>query len=182
MRLFVAIDLPTSVKDQLVSLSIMLPGNSRQVRRDALHLTLQFLGDGIDEARLDDIRAALARVDGAAFTLALRGVGQFPGSGRRPTQVLWAGVDAPPGLYALAAQVESALAAVGFPPDGRPFRPHITLARVQPPVFGRDLGMFFEQNTDFATDPFHVDSFMLYASQLTPQGPVYTHQAVYTLR
>lgn len=175
MRLFIAIDLPEAVKDTLQRLRVSLAGAS-WTRREALHLTLQFLGDGIPDARLDAIRAALHTVDAPAFSMALRGVGHFPG-GRKPVRVLWAGVDAPPALAHLAGQVNRAMAGVGFQPDSRPFSPHITLARFRTPVPPQALESFFAQHQAFTTPSFTVTAITLYASQLLPSGPVYTAQA-----
>jgi 2'-5' RNA ligase len=180
MRLFIAIDLPEPVKDQLQGLRMSLSGAS-WTRREALHLTLQFLGDGIPDSRLDDIQQALHTVDASAFSLCLSGVGQFPG-GRKPARILWAGVDAPPALAELVAQVHRAMNAIGFPPDARPFSPHITLARLRTPAPPAALKAFFAHNAPFETTPFPVTGITLYASQLTPAGPLYTAHAHQPLR
>lgn len=174
MRLFVAVDLPDAVKDQLESLRSPISG-ANWVRRPAFHMTLHFLGDGISNDRLDDIRAALATVTIPAFEMRLRGVGQFQG------RVLWAGVDAPPTLATLHTAAGDALRTVGFPPDKRRFDPHITLARLRDTRQSRNLDPFMRANADFATLPFEVTAFTLFSSQLTQQGPIYTQQATYRL-
>lgn len=174
MRLFVAIDLPATVKNQLETLQRPIPG-ARWVKRPAFHLTLQFLGDGIPDERLTDIRDALATIHADAFTMALRGVGHFGG------RALWAGVDAPPALAALHRQVGEAMRAVGFPPDTRRFSPHITLARLRDTSGRRELDAFLAQHAGFSTESFPVEAFALFSSQLTPQGARYTIQAEFPL-
>lgn len=98
-------------------------------RGENLHLTLKFLGDVVPER----LAALAARLEGVAraqapFALTLAGVGAFP-SWQRP-RVLWIGVVAP-ALAPLAAAVEAACAAERFPPETRPFHPHLTLGRVR---------------------------------------------------
>jgi 2'-5' RNA ligase len=107
-----------------------LPG--RPVAPANWHLTLRFLGDtpAEQEARLT---AALAAAElGARFTLEFGGLGAFP----RPQRaaVLWLGVgEGDRELRRVAAAVEEAVRAVGFPADRKAFSPHLTLARIQPP-------------------------------------------------
>jgi 2'-5' RNA ligase len=103
------------------------------VPAENLHLTLKFLGEQAD-ARLDE--AALAIDEAAAtvqrFTLALQGVGGFPGM-ERP-RIVWVGVaEGALPLRALQARVEAALGQRGFSPDARPWHPHLTIGRVFDP-------------------------------------------------
>ena len=49
-------------------------------------------------------------------------------------RVLWAGLDAVPSLVPLAGSVRSACAVAGGSPEGGPFRPHLTLARLPRPT------------------------------------------------
>lgn len=100
------------------------------VRADALHLTLKFLGD-VDDARASELRVALEQAAGGGeprpVTVHIEGFGVFPDS-RRP-RVVWAGVAPDPSLELLQHRVEHAFAPLGFPTEGRPFRPHVTLGR-----------------------------------------------------
>ncbi len=150
-RLFVGVALPESaaaqIRDVVASVRAMpLPDGARDVRwvrLDGLHLTLRFLGP-TPEARLgptvEAVEAVAAKAAGP-IAIELAGSGTFP-SARRP-RALWIGVTAGVDrLTALAAEVETALVAAGWPPDDRPFRAHLTLARsdgvtVGPLVAGR---------------------------------------------
>ncbi|GMW07699.1 MAG: RNA 2',3'-cyclic phosphodiesterase [Nevskiales bacterium] len=88
------------------------------------HLTLAFLGTVPDE-RFDAVRAAAAGCRLEPLTLLLDRLGYFPAP-----RVLWLGPSAPPvSLARFVAALATALAAVGQPPDPRPFHPHLTLAR-----------------------------------------------------
>lgn len=110
-----------------------LPAGARDVRwvrLDGLHLTLRFLGP----TEADRIPPTIAAVEAVAAAVAgpirieLSGSGTFP-PGRRP-RALWIGVSAGgQELAELAARTEEALVEAGWQPEGRPFRPHLTLAR-----------------------------------------------------
>jgi RNA 2',3'-cyclic 3'-phosphodiesterase len=95
-----------------------------------LHLTLQFLGEQPEE-RLREAESALEEAVAGVppFEIALHGLGAFPGL-ERP-RILWVGVaGGAVEARGLQARVASALAARGFPPDDRPWHPHLTIGRV----------------------------------------------------
>jgi len=103
------------------------------VHEEKLHLTMKFLGD-VDDAGV----ARLARAADAVaarhrpFEMTLGGVGAFPNF--RRARVVWMGVESEPRLELLHHDLEIACAEAGFEVEGRPFRPHITLARVRTPL------------------------------------------------
>jgi 2'-5' RNA ligase len=65
------------------------------------------------------------------------GFGVFPDF-RRP-RVVWAGIEAEPGLEILQHRVEQEFAPLGFPPEARAFRPHVTLGRARREARPRDF-------------------------------------------
>ncbi len=101
----------------------------RWVRMEGLHLTLRFLGPTLDDRRPEVEAAMRAAAAGATpFPIRIGGGGAFP-SPTRP-RVLWLGVTTgAEQLAALAAALERGLAAAGWPPEERPYRAHLTLAR-----------------------------------------------------
>ncbi len=101
----------------------------RWVASDKLHLTLRFLGPTPDES-LPAVAAAVAEAaQGVApFRAALEGAGAYPHPVR--PRVLWIGVgEGRVALGDLAARLDRALAARGWPLPDRPFSAHLTLAR-----------------------------------------------------
>ena len=56
MRLFVAVDLPADLKEQLASLCQGIPG-ARWVPPENMHLTLRFIGE-VDGHAFEDIEAS----------------------------------------------------------------------------------------------------------------------------
>lgn len=145
-RLFVGVPLPedaaSAIREVVDEVRAMpLPDGARDVRwvrLDGLHLTLRFLGPTPDPL-VAPTMAAVDTVAGAAsgpIPIEIAGSGTFP-AGRRP-RTLWIGIGhGVDGLSDLAAATESALVAAGWQPDGRPFRPHLTLARSDGVAAGR---------------------------------------------
>lgn len=161
MRLFVAVPLTDEARhhvDHLLDTGA-IPG--RLNHPDKWHLTLRFLGE-VDEVARDRVMVCLDGTDlGDAFRVRWGGLGAFP----RPSQatVLW--VDVEQGfehLEALHERVEGALDRAGFPPEERPFVPHLTLSRIRPPV---DVTALVE-GTDALEVAMPVDRIALYRSHL----------------
>ena len=130
IRAFIAISLDSKIIDKIFDamsqLKREIPG-VRWVAKENLHLTLKFLGP-IDEARIDPISGTLARAvrPFSRFTINAKGLGVFPDL-KRP-RVLWAGLEGGD-LPALVGAVESALEPLGFAPETRSFKPHLTVGR-----------------------------------------------------
>jgi len=176
-RLFVALDIPPAENDSLSGLCQGVSGAKWAVNAP-FHLTLRFIGDA-DEGLLQDILFALAEIDAPAFDLALKGVGYFPPRG--PAKILWAGVDAAPGLVRLREQVTAALNALGLEPERRKFAPHITLARFKRSVPAAQVGDFIARHALFKSAAFAVTQFHLYSSLLRPEGALHRIEASYPL-
>ena len=125
-RLFVAVERPPMIQAQLYAAAALLRERAalaRVTRRENFHITLAFLGETDREA---DVRRAMDETCAPAFSLTIRGAGRFTG---RDGALWWAGVDPCPGLDALYRRLWAALERVGFTPERRPFKPHLTLAR-----------------------------------------------------
>jgi len=135
-----------------------------------LHLTLKFLGE-IDGGRADELAALMSAAAGDVppFGLVVEGPGGFPSL--RAPRVLWVGIREPLELVGkLQQNMEIALSGAGFPPEDRPFHPHVTLGRVKgalPPGFGEG---FRSALSGVRIGPSPVDSYRLYESRLSPGG------------
>ena len=173
LRLFVGISLPPELKLRLSLLCAGVP-EARWVDAGNFHLTLRFIGE-VDEGIAADIDDALLRIEAPRFTLALAGVGQFG------TRSLWMGVEKNPALLHLQGKVESALQRLDLPPETRRYAPHVTLARLRPPL-GPKVQAFLAERAHFRAEPFEVRHFNLIASYLTKSGAIYEDQADYRLR
>lgn len=174
MRAFIAIELPESVREALrrqqARFREVCP-DARWTRPEGIHLTLKFLGD-VSSQQETQLKDALGRMGPfEKFTVRAQGFGFFPES-KRP-RVFWAGLDAPPELARLAAQVEKALAPLGFPPENRPFKPHLTLARFKIPRPQPKLEALLAVENDPLLGTFEVSEFFLWESRLLPGGAEY---------
>lgn len=174
LRLFVAIDVPEDVKGRLdeamASFRRPIPG-VRWTRVEGWHATLKFLGrtpPGI----VEEVRAAVASVAARnrSFETRLTGVGVFPTPLR--ARVLWIGLaDEERRLSRISKSLDEALAP-HYVAEKREPRPHLTLARLEPP---RDVEDLIPGVLDVRAESasFPVDRLVLYRSQLSPRGASY---------
>ncbi len=176
MRLFFALELEPHVADALHHAA----GPLRALEPDLawatvekLHLTMKFLGD-VDQAgveRLIDVADQVARRH-RPLDMTLAGVGAFPNF--RRARVVWMGIESEPKLEWLHHDLEIACQDAGYEVEGRPFRPHITLARVRatlPIERARPLARAARRVAFAATSP--VRSLTLFESTLAATGARY---------
>ncbi|MFJ8160374.1 RNA 2',3'-cyclic phosphodiesterase [Streptomyces sp. NPDC096136] len=128
VRVFIALAPPDDAKEELER--VLLPAyeaypRMRWNRIEDWHITLAFLGE-LPVAAVPRLRGPLAGLAAIRrpLRLALRGGGHFD------ERVLWTGIDGDlDGLHLLASEVRSLVKECGIPYEGRPLRPHLTLAR-----------------------------------------------------
>lgn len=133
LRLFVALALPPEWREALAAAQADLRragANLRYVPPQNLHLTLLFLGS-VSRGRLPPLRHSLsiALAEMPPFTLTLAGL-DLVGSRRRPRVVVATIGSQTAALARLQLAVQAVAAPYQTRPEPRPFRPHITLARV----------------------------------------------------
>ena len=180
MRLFTGLDLPDDLVANLEALLRRLKPAARiQWSPPAnLHVTTKFIGEW-PEARLEELKAALAGLPGRdAVPVRIRRVGFLPNP--HSPRIFWCGIEAP-GLPELAADTDSATAALGIPRDDRPFSPHLTLARIRERVELQPLREAIAALASQEFGSFQAASFYLYQSTLRPSGSVYTKLAEFPL-
>lgn len=174
MRSFIAIDLPEYLHAALAAAQQTFRAicpDARWTRTEGIHLTLKFLGN-ISDGRLKQVQDALYSLGPVEpFTVEVKGFGFFP-NGKRP-RVFWAGVLAPPALAELAGRVETQMEKLGFPREGRPYSPHLTMARFQTPRPQPALNAAVTQHATASLGRFEVSEFFLFESKLSPKGAEY---------
>ncbi len=176
MRLFLALSLPEPLRERLVALCTGLPG-ARWVTPENLHLTLRFIGE-VDGSQARDLDAALAQVRAARLAVVLAGVDRF--GSRRKLRALWVGVEPNPELEHLYRKLDQAAQSAGLPPEGRKFKPHVTLARFKGDP-GHRLLDYLAHHATFRAEAFEAREFTLYASFLGQAGAIHTPEALYPL-
>jgi RNA 2',3'-cyclic 3'-phosphodiesterase len=175
VRLFIAIAIPEEIRAAVAAVlqefRAVAP-QAKWVRAENLHVTLKFLGETPAE-KLGALQTALARVDSPqAVQLDFRGLGFFPNE-KRP-RVIWAGMEASANLQALVADVDQATHRLGFPLEERPFTPHLTLARFQPPGLPPKLLEASRARNTQSFGALTASHFHLVESKLKPTGAEYT--------
>ena len=187
-RLFVACELPVEVRDAVgglvESLREQSDGAVRWVNPQSLHVTLKFLGE-VPERQLPAVKLALqeAVVRHSAFFLELSSIGTF--GGREGLRVMWAAVAGDVlRLEALGRDVNRALAVVGFEPETRPFRPHLTLGRVRNDVPTRQRAEIEVAvgKTQIPECEWRTSEIALVRSRLQPGGARHDTVATFPLR
>jgi len=176
-RLFVAIELPESIKEGLNGLCSYGIQGVNWVNPNQFHLSLRFIGE-VDQGTFDNIADTLIKIKGKPFMLSLTGVGTFP-QGKSP-KVIWAGVTKNEQLIHLQKKVETRLNQIGIQKEKKRFSPHITLARVKGKLPGR-IGDFLGYHSLYHSGEFEVDSFHLFSSVLNPKGAIYRKEREYPL-
>lgn len=177
-RTFCAIELPPEVRSQLAKhakqLRDAVPGVSASWSKpENVHLTLKFFGN-VPTQNLAKISAAASRVGSefSSFQIRIGGTGVFPRRSR--PQVLWIGVEDSSGrLSDLQQRLEEEFAREGFAKEDRGYRPHLTIARLRRPEDARQLAEAHIQ-TKFSLIEVRVNEFVLFRSQLSPKGSIYT--------
>ena len=179
LRTFLAIDLPSSlqsvIEQKTKKIKRELSGISWS-KQENLHVNLRFVGD-TTESQVDQIRQAVEQEVShvSSFALELKGFGVFPDN--RSPRVLWIGLGgALDSLTTLAECVGLAVVPLGFPQEDRPFRPHLTVARVKKDhrEVGRTLDALGVFTDPFFCGPLPVERVTLFKSELRPGGAVYT--------
>jgi 2'-5' RNA ligase len=174
VRLFIAADPGEAVRAELIRLQGRLerqlagtPFKIRWVGQEAMHLTFLFLGDqpaGRAEELFRITEKAALKFPKFGMKLAAAGCFGRPNAPR----VLWIGLDAPPALFALQAELAGALEIK----DNGLFHPHLTLGRVRA---GRGPEVFHALRAlPVQPVPFELTSLELIRSELTPVGPRHT--------
>ena len=181
LRAFIAVEIPPEIHQAIESKTAPLRAALdtslvRWASIDNIHLTLKFLGD-ISPANMEMLSQMLSVEVGqhAAFVLKFGGLGTFPNS-RRP-RVIWIGIQAPAELEALQHGIEAAAATLGYPSEGRPFSPHLTIGRVKQQVRAAGIQKIrsaLEQTKVGALGTAQVSAVHLFKSDLKPSGAVYT--------
>ena len=180
MRLFVALEIPSAVRDNLAAQirglrdlsSKVADKRPHWVRPENLHVTLKFIGE-VSPAKLDSIRSALSAIrSDAPVDLKFHGLGFFPNENY--PRVLWAGLDATTNLTTLAGDIDGALESQGVARERRAFTPHLTLARIEPPGLHERLRAVIQDNRAREFGSFQTREFYLIESKLKPSGAEYT--------
>jgi 2'-5' RNA ligase len=179
MRAFLAIQFSETIRRAYAAaferLESRFPG-LRWVRPERLHLTLRFLGE-LSEDEGGRLYEAVGRhVSEPAFRLSFGAAGAF--GPRRAPRTLWIEVEeGREALERLQPQIEAAVREAGYPPEAKPWRPHITIARSRPGRKGVLSAAEWQGSAEAAglrAASCEASEVVLVSSLLGPGGPSYT--------
>lgn len=171
MRLFIALEIPPVLKDDMAIMSRQLRASiqGRFIPPENYHITLAFIGEmpSSEIALIQNvIEKAAAHLDG--ITLTPHELGKF---GRSEDATLWLGFTENPALEQLANNIREGLVESGIPFDHKPFKAHATIARRARIPKGALPPFSFP-------DPARAWRITLYKSTLEREGAIY--EALYT--
>lgn len=178
VRTFIAIDPGKAIRDRIIALQETLGRAGSEVKwvePENLHVTLLFLGE-VEMTTVPKVCGAVADATSqhAAFPMTVETAGCFPNL-RRP-RILWVGVgDGIQEVTALHDTLEGPLLELGcYRREERQYTPHITLGRVKSDRPTDKLATALARQADWKGGETTVREVLVMASELTPQGPIYT--------
>jgi 2'-5' RNA ligase len=180
IRTFIAIEIPKTVISKIRELQGVIKAYGfkiRWVRAENIHLTLKFLGD-IEEIKINEIAEAVSKTaeQHSPISLKAKGIGVFPGI-KRP-RVLWVGLSGQlEALIKLQQTLDENLIALGFSSEERPLKGHLTMGRIKDRIDVKKLGDALMAFRRFESETFTTGQIILYKSELTPSGAIYTKLA-----
>lgn len=181
IRSFLALELPSEVKEEIASFAREVKGNLPQFRfipPKNLHITLHFLGE-VEPAKLAGVSSGLKEALKAAcpFQFHLEGVGCFPND--RAPRVLWIGLEGDLEAFrSLKRVIDQELIRLHFPVESKPFIPHLTVARAKARTRTPSVKKVLQFKSKHTVS---VREVAWLQSLLSPQGSTYSLLGVFPL-
>jgi RNA 2',3'-cyclic 3'-phosphodiesterase len=142
MRLFVALEIPEAVRENLAAIreKFSVGRELRWIPPQNLHVTLKFIGS-VPAEKLQAIIEALrhVRVDNSVKL-------KFSGMGSASAGVYWVAIEPSPALEKLAGDIDQCLQPLGITSENRAFHPHVTIARFKDLKILRKLDRLIHEN------------------------------------
>ncbi|MDE1851477.1 MAG: RNA 2',3'-cyclic phosphodiesterase [Candidatus Micrarchaeota archaeon] len=172
MRAFIGLGIPESVKDRIIDAERLLEGPGIVlVKREALHITLHFLGD-VEEGKLEMLESIMESVKHSSFSISIEGAGAF--GGKDPHVVyLKIGIGSAE-IISIYDDLSRKLREAGMRTEGRLFTPHVTIARVKHGADTKKIEGAIERIGSMDFGSFGNPELFIKKSVLTPDGPLYT--------
>ena len=183
-RVFIAVDISDEARRQAAAHIERLRSSFARLRvgwerPEKLHITLKFLGAVSDE-QLSGIERAVRAValQNSEYRVKLAGTGVFPET--RDPRILWIGLEPSAATVRLAHAIDDVCAKLGFEPEKRRFKPHLTIGRLREPAASRELAEAHRRSV-FEPTEFPIKEITIYESKLLPIGSVYSSLAAFPL-
>lgn len=173
-RLFISLDLPDNILDDIVALRNRLYNDEENVRwesKEKLHITLKFLGDAPSDLT-EQIILTLKEIIKSSSEILLKPkrFGLF--YRYKLPKILWLGFKFDDNLFNLRNEINLSFKKLGFEIDEKRFRPHITLLRIKGNEDFNKIKQFLSY--DLQINEFTCNQISLVKSELNRNGSVYT--------
>ena len=178
MRIFIAMDIPSKVKDYLFKFQAKIKtplAKVSWVAKSKLHLTLKFFGE-LNEIQLEELKEKLKKINFNSFDVSLDSIGVFPDD--EFIKIIWLGLKPDDSLIKLQHLIDSETLEIVS--SEQHFRSHLTLGRVK---WIKNKPQYVKFLSDFSPKGirFRIEKFCLYNSNLTKDGPNYERLEEYSL-
>lgn len=179
VRAFIALELSDEAREEFSRITGILEeakADVKWVKPASIHLTLKFLGY-VNEEKIASISERLKDIVSGAvpFDVVLEGIGVFPKWDY--VKVLWVGLaEGSARVKELALKTEQVMQAEGFEKEKREYSPHLTLGRIRSAKNKKELR---NQAETIKVKPVksHISRIILFKSELSPEGAVYSELA-----
>jgi 2'-5' RNA ligase len=180
VRTFIALEISDEAREELARIEDKLKeaeADVKWIKPESIHLTLKFLGY-ITEEKVPSIAKRLKDITSGTlpFNVVLSEIGVFPKW--RYARVLWIGVEeGKEKVKTLAGMIEEAMEEEGFEKEKREFKSHITIGRIRT---SKKLEKLEKEAGKIKVNPAvsNITKVVLFKSDLTPKGAIYTPLAV----
>ncbi len=178
MRTFFALDLAPDVRNRIESARRALgplPGKINWVSPENLHVTMNFVGT-VDDSRIPELCAIAEQTAAAMPCTDIRFTNGplvcIPPRGY--LRMIWSAVTDPSGrMAALYEALRDPIRLFGGKADNRPFRGHVTVARIKTTRRADRIRKTVENLAAKDFGAVRAEHLVLYTSELKKTGPVY---------
>ena len=176
MRLFIAIGIEKDIKGKISSIQDkfkQIGADIKYVEPENLHYNLKFIGE-ISEDIIPKIKETLENAVKSfePFKIHIFGLGAFPS--KNYAKVIWIGLkEGKQELIGLANEIDKQLETIGIEKERKSFTPHLTLGRVKSGKNKENLLNVLNKLENEDIGEMKVNKIILFASELTPNGPIY---------
>ena len=170
MRVFIAIEIPESIKGYIAELQEKIDDKDNKIKpvnKNNIHLTLKFLGE-VQPHKITQIKEDLKKIEVGKFSVYLDKISVFPS--KSYIRVIWVGLEPEDKILELQEDIDENLKKL-FKKE-KNFKPHLTLARVK---FIEDKKKFIDKFKKIKVEnkKIGINNFKLIKSTLTKEGPIY---------
>lgn len=183
-RLFLAVPVPPTVEERLEEILKKVSGfrEVKWVSKEQLHITLRFIGN-MEESLVPKLGSLVQETtrEFPPFEMEIDGLGAFPNVSR-PRVLFVPLVRGEETFRLMENRISSSLEAMGLRPEEREYHPHLTLGRARENQDAREAVKFLQSLLPTKAGPWKMDRFILFKSQLTSEGPIYTKLEEFELK